>query len=132
MVHNCRIEHKKDFYGTLCIWWDGWDFPYLPYDALPSAIFVCSSEGVDTYAMPVYLTDTNTCFIGFVTGNPKAEKAHRKGSLNELSRFVEGRVKELGYSIILTTTGTPVLKKLFEDQGYVNTGKNYNEYLKIL
>lgn len=131
-MHSCRIEHKGDFYGILCHWWDGWDFPNLPYDALPNVIFVSSYDDVDTYAMPVYLTDTNTCFIGFVTGNPKAEKLHRKGALSDLNKFVEDTVRELGYSVILTSTSTPVLKKLFEDQGYMNTGKNYNEYLKIL
>jgi hypothetical protein len=82
--------------------------------------------------MPVYLTDTNTCFIGFITGNPKSEKLHRKGSLNALNDFVEQHMKDLGYSAIITSTSTPVLKKLFEDQGYIKTGYNYNEYLKIL
>jgi hypothetical protein len=131
-MHECRIEHKDDFYGVLCDWWNQWGFPNLPHEALPKRIFVVSYNEKDIYAMPVYETDTNTCFIGFVTGNTLAKKNERKESLSILNRFVEDHMKGLGFKVIMTITGTSVLKKLFTDEGYIKTGENYNEYLKIL
>lgn len=131
-MHECRIEHKKDFYDVLCEWWSRWDFPFLPYDSLPNRIFVVSYDKKDVYAMPVYETDTNTCFIGFVTGNTLAKKNERKNSLNILNKFIEDNMRSLGFKVILTVTGTETLKNLFSQEGYIKTGENYNEYLKIL
>jgi hypothetical protein len=131
-MHECRIEHKINFYETICKWWDGRKFPRLPYECLPSMIFVVSFEGKDVYAMPVYTTDTNTCFIGFVTGSHDSTKEERKEALSSLTKFVESYMKMLGISVVITSTASTHLKKLFEAEGYKKTGENYNEYLKIL
>ena len=131
-MHQCRLENKKDFYNTLCIWWDEWNFPHVSYTSLPERIFVVSKEGIDLYAIPVYVGDSDICMIGFVTGNKKSTKKLRFGALNILNKYIEEVMKRDGYRIIMTVTGTSALKKMFSDEDYILSGKDYNEYIKKL
>ena len=131
-MHQCRLENKEDFYNTLCMWWDEWNFPHVSYTSLPKRIFVVSNEDVDLYAMPVYVGDSDICMMGFVTGNKMAAKKLRTGALNSLNKYIQEIMKNSGYRIIMTVTGTPVLKKMFSDEDYILSGKDYNEYIKVL
>lgn len=131
-MHACRLEHKEDFYKTLCIWWSAWNFPAVSYSALPERIFVVSADGVDLYAIPVYLSDSDFCWIGFVTGNKNSTKKMRSGALSCLNKYIEKEIKKIGYKLLITVSGTPVLKKMFTDEDYIVSGQNYNEYIKIL
>ena len=67
-----------------------------------------------------------------ITGNKKSTKELRSGALNILNKYIEEVMKRDGYRIIMTVTGTPVLKKMFSDEDYILSGKDYNEYIKIL
>jgi hypothetical protein len=131
-MHQCRLENKSDFYNTLCMWWDEWNFPHVSYTSLPERMFVVSKNGIDLYAIPVYVGDSDICMMGFVTGNKKSTKELRSGALNILNKYIEEVMKRDGYRIIMTVTGTPVLKKMFSDEDYIISGKDYNEYIKIL
>ena len=131
-MHQCRLENKFDFYKTLCMWWDEWNFPHVSYTSLPERIFVVSMDGIDLYAIPVYVGDSDICLMGFVTGNKKSKKELRSGALNILNKYIEEVMKRDGYRIIMTVTGTPVLKKMFSDEDYIMSGKDYNEYIKVL
>ena len=129
-MFSCRIENKHDFYDTLCKWWMDWKFPVMSINALPNNIFVVSNEGVDLYAIPVYLSDSDVCGVGFITGNKNSTKALRSGSLDYLIKFTEQYLKQSGRKFIMTVSKTPVLKKRFEDNGYLLSGEGVNEYIK--
>ncbi len=129
-MFSCRIENKHSFYNTLCQWWTDWKFPVMSIDALPNNIFVVSNEGVDLYAIPVYLSDSDMCWIGFITGNKNSTKALRSGSLDYLIKYTEQYLKQSGIKFIMTVSGTSVLKKIFNDNGYFLSGENINEYIK--
>ncbi len=127
---SCRIEYKRDFYPTLCKWWSDWKFPEININMLPNNIFVVSNDGTDLYAIPVYLSDSDVCWIGFITGNKFSTKELRSGSLAFLLNYTEQYLKESGRKAIMTVSGTPVLKKVLSDNGYVLSGENINEYIK--
>ena len=129
-MFSCRIENKHDFYDTLCKWWMDWKFPVMSINALPNNIFVVSNEEVDLYAIPVYLSDSDVCWVGFITGNKNSTKALRSGSLDYLIKFTEQYLKQSGRKFIMTVSKTPVLKKRFEDNGYLLSGEGVNEYIK--
>lgn len=131
-MHACRLEHKEDYYKILCEWWKEWNFPMVAYSSLPDRIFVVSSGGVDLYAIPVYVGDADLCWVGFITGNKNSTKKLRSGALNCLNKYIENKMKESGCRVIMTVSGTPVLKKLFSDENYILSGESYNEYIKIL
>lgn len=102
----------------------------MSIDALPNNIFVVSNDGVDLYAVPVYLSDSDMCWIGFITGNKNSTKALRSGSLDYLIKYTEHYLNQSGRKFIMTVSKTPVLKKIFEDNGYLMSGDKINEYIK--
>ena len=70
------------------------------------------------------------CMIGFITGNKNTTKEQRTGALDYLLDKVETCMKYNGYNVILTVSGTPSLKKLFEDNNYNFSSGDTNEYVK--
>jgi hypothetical protein len=102
----------------------------MSIDAIPNNICVVSNEGIDLYAVPVYLSDSDVCWMGFITGNKNSTKALRSGSLDYLMKYTEQYLKQSGFKYIMTVSKTPVLKKKFEDNGYLISGENLNEYIK--
>jgi hypothetical protein len=131
-MHLCRLEHKEDYYRTLCEWWYKWNFPIIAYTSIPDRIFVVSKEGVDLYAIPVYIGDSDLCWIGFITGNKDGAKELRKGALSLLINYVEIEMKKNGCRLIMTVSGTPILKKTFSDNNYLLSSEGINEYIKLL
>lgn len=127
-----RLENKSTFYDTLTLWWDQWDFPHVAYSSLPERIFVVSHDNTDIYAVPVYVGDSDLCWIGFVTGNKKTTKEQRKGALDYLLEKVETCMKYNGYKAILTVSGTPSLKKTFQNNSYIISNGDTKEYIKRL
>jgi len=129
-MHKCRLENRDDYYETLVEWWDKWNFPILLKSSLPERIFVVSADEVDLYAVPVYVSDSSWCWIGFITGNKDTEKKYRKNALNFLLYNVEQYMKSIGFELVMTVSGNSVLKKLFEDNNYKSSSKNIVEYIK--
>jgi len=127
-----RIEHKEDYYKTLCAWWSDWNFPKVAYTSIPERIFVVSNDGVDLYAIPVYVSDSDFCWIAFITGNKNSTKKIRKGALSSLINYVENQMKNSGFRLIITVSGTPILKKTFSDNNYLLSSEGINEYIKLL
>jgi hypothetical protein len=129
-MFSYRLESKYDFYDTLCEWWEDWNFPVVSITSLPERVFVVSNDGVDLYAIPVYFGDSDLCWIGFVTGNKKSTKIQRNGALEYLIDMVEAHMKHIGARIVMTVSGTPVLKRLYETSDYTVSAKGINEYIK--
>jgi hypothetical protein len=125
-----RLENKKTFYDTLVKWWSDWNFPIVGYSSLPERIFVVSHDDTDLYAVPVYVGDSDMCWIGFITGNKETTKKQRTGALDYVLDKIETCMKYNGYNIILTVSGTPSLKKLFENNNYNISSGDTNEYVK--
>ena len=127
-----RVENRDDYYDTLCEWWDLWKFPRVSKSSLPNCIFVVNNCGVDVYAIPVYFSDSDFCWIAFITGNKLAPKKLRDGTLSFLLSSVENHIKDLGVRLCITVNGNNRLDKLYTDSGYIVSGRNVNEYVKIL
>ena len=125
-----RLENKSTFYDTLLKWWVDWDFPPVGYKSLPERIFVVSNDDIDVYAIPVTVGDSDMCMISFITGNKQTTKEQRKGALDYLLDKVETCMKYNGYNVIISISGTPSLKKLFEDNNYITSVGDTNEYIK--
>ena len=127
---ECRVETKESFISVLFQWWKGHGFPQLPVDALPKRIFVVANKGVDLYAIPVYTTDSNICWMGFTTSNPEATKEQKKGALKFLLETAEDIMSGLGFSLMVTTSDTPPLMECYSEGGYDLAEENVNFYIK--
>jgi len=125
-----RLEHKETYYGTLVGFWKEWGFPVLPITALPESIYVVSQDGIDLYAVPVYETNSSIAWIGFPTSNKLSPKELRAGALGELLKFIEGRVLEKGFELLLTTSDTPKLMESFIASGFEPSDEGVTFYTK--
>lgn len=127
---NWRIETKESYYETLVQWWNDWDFPIIPYGSLPTHIYVVEKEGIDLYAIPLFLTNSDICWIGFPTGNKKANKDLKEGALEYLLNIIEIVCKSQGFRLLLTTSDTPKLMNVFESIGFTKSDEGTNFYTK--
>lgn len=129
-MFDWRVESREKFYHTLVKWWDDWGFPIIPLKSLPETIYVVSYTGVSLYAIPLYRTDSDLCWIGFPTGNKKAPKEFKEKALEFLMEVVEDSAKTRGFKTIITTSATPKLMKLFGDRGFEVSDEGTNYYTK--
>lgn len=140
---NWRLENKENFYPVLQQWWKDWEFPEIPFSTLPERIFVVYKKLdtidpnareviTDLYAIPVYLSDSDMCWIGFPTSNKQATKYAKEGALDYLMEKVETCLKYHGYRVLITTSNTPKLMELFDRRGFITSDKGVNYYTKNL
>lgn len=133
-----RLETKSNYYPTLVKRWEEWEFPIIPFVNLPDRIFVVyrhndNDSGVDDiYAIPVYLTDSGICWIGFPTGNKNVDKQHKEGALEYILNVIGECMKYQGYTTIFTTSSNPKLCSSFEESGFMETDNNVKHYIKTL
>lgn len=129
-----RLENRESFYDTLVEWWKAWEFPVLSKEMIPNRIFVVFDKETQTdlYALPVYITDTKLCWIGFPTSNRQASKEMKKGALEYILEVMTHTLKYEGFKMIMTTSGTPKLMGEFLNSGFEETEQGVNYYIKLL
>lgn len=129
-----RLENRESFYDTLVEWWKEWGFPIIAKEMIPNRIFVVFDKETQTdlYALPVYITDTSLCWIGFPTSNRKASKEMKKGALEYILDVMTHTLKYEGYKMIMTTSNTPKLMDEFLNSGFEETEQGVNYYIKLL
>lgn len=52
--------------------------------------------------------------------------------MSSLINYVENQMKNSGFRLIITVSGTPILKKTFSDNNYLLSSEGINEYIKLL
>jgi hypothetical protein len=125
-----KILKKEDFFETMKSWWIDWGFPVLSMDALPESIVVVYHEGQEVCAIPLYLSDSNVCWVGFITSNKKATKEARKGSLTFGLDSISDFLQYTGYRNLFTVTSNSFIDKSLMESNFLVTNKNIKEYLK--
>lgn len=129
-----RLENRDSFYTTMVSWWSGQNAfkgKTLHKRSLPQRIYIVSKEGVDLFAVPVFASDADFCYIGFITGNPACDDRLKVGALEWLYGIIETTLKYNGFHTIITTSNVRSLMKTFENAGYETPDKT-NYYLKNL
>lgn len=126
-----RIEHKSNYYKILKKWWKEHNFPILGYDALPENIFVAYNERKDICAIPTYMTDSDFCYLGFITINPLASVREKFEAIPFLTENIGSVVKKDGYNRLFITCSVSGLMKSLERSGFQFLEKT-NYYLKNL
>lgn len=131
-----RLESRDSYYETLVSWWTDWNFSILPFKSLPQRIFVAYREDnesfTDLYAIPIFMSDSDLCWLGFPTSNKKASKELKEGALEFLLDKIEVCIKYQGYDRIITTSFHPKLMEAFSKRGYVMSDEKTNYYTKEL
>jgi len=129
-MKSYKVLNKVDFYNTMKQWWNDWGFPVLSIDALPENIVVIYHEEQEVYAIPLYLSDSNFCWVGFITGNKNASKIEREGSLTFGLNSVSDFLQYTGYKNLFTITSNSFIDKSLIESNFLITNKNIKEYIK--
>jgi hypothetical protein len=129
-MKSYKVLNKVDFYDTMKQWWNDWGFPVLNLDSLPENILVVSHDEEKACAIPIYMSDSNVCWIGFITSNKKASKKTREGSMTFGLEVISILLKDTKYKNILTVTGNQFIDKSLTESNFLVTNKNIKEYIK--
>lgn len=119
-----KTVNKKECYDILLSWWEShnaFEGNIIEYKTLPELTCFVSVDGVDVYALPVYQSDSDFCFLGWLTSNPNYsyKKSLKKYALKQLFNYVSEVFKKKGYDKVLSKTGgTTGLKNALEESGF--------------
>lgn len=131
-MKSYKILNKIEFYEIIQKWWSDWDFPILGIDSLPTNILVVYHNEEEVCAIPIYLSDANICWIGFVTSNKLASKEARKGALVFGLESLSDFLKPTSYKKIFTVTSNTFIDKSLNESGYYVASKKIKEYIKSI
>lgn len=125
-MFNYRLLNKVDCYDTLKEWWikhEAFDGKVIEYKALPNRVFVVSNEEKDLFAVPVYISDSDFCYIGWVTSNPDTTLREKQGALDYLYNIISIVMKSQGFDHILSKANARSLQRVAERNGFINVGE---------
>lgn len=127
-----KMYKSEEMYDEICDWWSGHNFPKLPIGFLPEECFVASKQEEDMYAVFLYHTDSQLCWLAFPVSNPKIPYEEREGGLSKLIEAVTVYAKKAGYEFIFTTTPLESVKKALVQNEFAVGDEGVNHYIKIL
>lgn len=127
-----KIVKTKDFYDTMCEWWDAHNFPRVSPSMLPEKTFVCYLKDTPIYSTCFYNTDSNLCWLGWQITNPKVKKEDKKGGLELLFSEIEKYARYVEYHIIFTTSNTSSVERALVNRKFTVGDTDVNHYIKIL
>ena len=125
-MFSWKLLHKTDCYDTLCSWWTkhkAFDEKLIAEKSLPSRVFVVSNEERDLFAVPVYVSDSDFCYIGWVTSNPDATPKEKVGALDYLYDIISTVMKSQGFDHIMSKANARSLQRIAERNGFINVGQ---------
>ena len=140
MKFNWRLEDKSVCYEKLKRWWDlheAFEGNHIPYNSMPNRVFTVSTEIegelIDLYSVAIIVTDTDMCWIGWITSNPLFENhSCKKGALEYLYGIIAIVMKSQGFESIVAHAKLNGLMKALENSGFVNAEPKTNFYIKNL
>lgn len=125
-MFDWKLMSKDDCYDELCNWWKGhkaFGNKVIEHKSLPNRIFMVSNKEHNLFAVPVYISDSDFCYIGWVTSNPKAKIKEKYGALEYLYNIISIVMKSQGFDHILSKANAKSLQRIAEKSGFVNVGK---------
>jgi len=139
MEFNWRLEDKSVCYKRLQSWWDkheAFEGNDIPYSSTPNRIFTVSTtvgeDEVDLYSIAIIVTDTDICWVGWITSNPLADARLKVGGLEYLYTIIATVMKSQGFVSMVSHAKINALMKPLENSGFINIESNTNFYIKQL
>lgn len=135
MDFNWRLEDKSLCYKRLQAWWDehqAFDGNHIPYNSTPNRIFTVSNDSIDLYSIGIIVTDTDICWVGWITSNPKAKPKEKIGALKYLYEIISIVMKSQGFESMVSHAKLNSLMTALDESGFTSVEKNTNFYIKNL
>ena len=139
MEFNWKLEDKSVAYKRLELWWDehqAFENRHIPYNSVPNRIFTVSTKvedgEVDLYSVAIIITDTDICWVGWITSNPFAEAKYKVGALKWLYNIIAIVMKSQGFETMVSHAKTKSLMNALENSGFKLIEPETNFYIKNL
>lgn len=139
MKFNWRLEDKSACYDRLKMWWDkheAFQSNHIPYGSMPTRNFTVSAEvkdgEVDLYTIGIIITDTDICWVGWITSNPFAEAKYKIGALKYLYEVISIVMKSQGFETMVSHAKLKSLMNALNNSGFELIEPETNFYIKNL
>jgi hypothetical protein len=136
MKFNWRLEDKSVCYKRLENWWDGhkaFDNNHIPYSSVPNRVFTVSKGDIDLYSIAIIITDTDICWVGWITSNPFVPvKKYKVGALEYLYGIISIVMKSQGFESIVSHAKLNGLMTALNNSGFKLVEPETNFYIKNL
>lgn len=133
-MYSIRLLTTED-YPELCRWWRFFRFPPPPIECLPdngTCGIMVSKGGVDICAGFLYFTNSALAWIEYIVSNPDYRNKDRKLAIQHLITEISELAKKRNKMVLFTSVKNQHLIKHFEACGYINSGNNTTEMVKLL
>jgi hypothetical protein len=122
---------KEDF-EEFKRWWEFWRWKDRVDPQILSDIgFVIEKDGLNICAGWLYTTNSLIASIEFIVANPFAPKEDVDEGLDFLLECLSQRALKEGKRLVMTTINNPSLAKRLERLGYVESGANLKQYMRL-
>ena len=122
---------KEDF-EEFKRWWEFWRWKDRVDPQILSDIgFVIEKDGLNICAGWLYTTNSLIASIEFIVANPFAPKEDVDGGLDFLLECLSQRALKEGKRLVMTTINNLSLAKRLEKLGYVESGANLKQYMRL-
>lgn len=127
-----KIDLEKD-YSQICDIWNNRKFDVIPKKVLSNSGFaICDETEFIAFCWLYPTIGSSTCWFSFPTTNPEFDKEVRKNALDILMKKVIEISKDMGYTVIMTTSGTESIIERLENNEFKLTDRNVGLYFRSL
>lgn len=132
-----KLEDKSACYLRLVKWWKthrAFEGGSIPYESMPNRVFSVmreiDGEWTELYSVAVYATDSDMCWIGWITSNPETTLKNRHRALEYLYNIISIEMSKVGFSVLISKTKQTGLMRTLDKTGFMNIEPQTNFFIK--
>ena len=127
-----RDYKGEDDFKEFTKWWEFWRWKDRVDPQILSDIgFVIEKDGFYLCAGWLYTTNSLIASLEFIVANPFAPREDVDKGLDFLFECLSQRALKEGKRLIMTTINSPSLAKRLEKLGYVESGANLKQFIRL-
>ena len=123
-------NHTAEDYPAFCEWWSAWGWAAIPYEFLPANSVVICDDDKPVCAVFLYKTDTPIVWMENYISDKHAK--NRVEALDLLFEVAQDKVKEMGFSVIMSSVRHSSLAKRLESNGFIKADVGLTNYVKAV
>ncbi len=121
-------DYEQADYPLLVGWWEAQKFPPPPKEFLPITGYISNNAAAGF----LYLTNSPLVWMEWVVADPKADKALRHSSVNEVIEHICKQAAKVGGKIVFTSTSLwPFIERL-KKAGFKVGDANTSHLMRVI
>lgn len=132
MKYKLRDFNGEEDFTEFKKWWEFWRWKdRVNPDILSDIGYVVEKDGLAICAGWLYTTNSLVASIEWVVVNPYAQKEDMTEGLDFLLECLSQRALKEEKRLIMTTINSPTLAKRLEKLGFIMTGENLKQFIRL-